>query len=329
MIDFIIAWVDDEDPKWRSEFKKYKNQDSGDHSEIRFRDWGTLKYWFRGVEKFAPWVNKIHFVTQGHIPKWLDINHEKINIVNHHDFIPKKYLPTFNSHTIELNFHRINDLSENYVYFNDDMFLISPIDSEFFFKKDLPCDQAALGVIKGNVIYQHTNLANLIFIHKYCEPKFSVVLKKPSNWISLKYGLFSIYNIGFLLLSSFYTGFYNFHLPQPHKKSNLNKLWDLSEVDLDFSCNSKFRDYSSVNQYLQRYISLTENQFIPVNMFSRGKMFDVLKNDANAIFDFITSQKMPMICINDNDSILELENKKEIIKKAFDLILPHKSKFEM
>ncbi|MBQ6357217.1 MAG: capsule biosynthesis protein CapK, partial [Solobacterium sp.] len=38
----------------------------------RFKDWGLFKYWFRGVEKFAPWVNKIYFITWGHVPTWLD-----------------------------------------------------------------------------------------------------------------------------------------------------------------------------------------------------------------------------------------------------------------
>lgn len=329
MIDFIIAWVDGKDPKWQSEFKKYKSLNSGDQSDARFRDWDILEYWFRGVEKFAPWVNRIHFVTQGHLPKWLNIEHEKLNIVKHSDFIPDEYLPTFNSHTIELNFHRINDLSENYVYFNDDMFLISPVESDFFFRNNLPCDQAALGILKGNGAYQHTNLENLIFIHNHYESKYSIVFKKPSNWITLKYGMFAIYNIGFLLASSFYTGFYNFHLPQPHKKSNLNKLWSLSEVDIDFSCRSKFRNYSSVNQYLQRYISLVENKFNPVNMFRRGRMFDISGGNIDAAFEFIANQKMPMICVNDNGSVLDLKSSKKMIREAFELILPDKSSFEI
>ena len=320
MIDFVITWVDDKDPHWRSEFEKYQNQGSGDQSETRFRDWDILVYWFRGVEKFAPWVNKIHFVTQGHLPEWLNIEHEKINIVKHSDFIPEKYLPTFNSHTIELSFHRISGLSENYVYFNDDTFLISSID---------PCDQAAMGILKGSGVYQHTNLANLIFLQRYCDSKYSTIVKNFRNWITLKYGMFSIYNIGFLLVSSFYTGFYNFHLPQAHKKSNLNKLWSLSEADLDFSCYHKFRNYSSVNQYLQRYISLVENKFYPVNMFRRGKMFDISGDNIYEAFEFIVYQKMPMVCINDNNSVSDFESNKRILKKAFESIFPDKSTFEI
>ena len=61
-----------------------------DDRDIRYRDWDNLQFWFRGVEKFAPWVNKIHFVTYGHLPKWLNVNNKKLNIVNHKDFMPER-----------------------------------------------------------------------------------------------------------------------------------------------------------------------------------------------------------------------------------------------
>ena len=61
-IDFVITWVDGNDPKWREEYRKYKDVDEEDF-DVRFRDWETLKYWFRGVEKYAPWVNKIYIVN--------------------------------------------------------------------------------------------------------------------------------------------------------------------------------------------------------------------------------------------------------------------------
>src|SRR5699024_12042624 len=90
-IDFVILWVDRNDPEWQKEKQKYENN-KGDKKEIRYRDWDNLQYWFRGVEKFAPWVNKIHFVTWGHLPKWLDTEHPKINIINHKDFLSKENL---------------------------------------------------------------------------------------------------------------------------------------------------------------------------------------------------------------------------------------------
>ena len=119
-IDFVIIWVDGNDPKWLKEKNKYIKLD-GDKTKNRFRDWKNLQYIFRGIEQFMPWVNKIFFITWGHLPKWLNINSKKIEIVNHKDFIPKEYLPTFNSNVIEINLHRIKNLSNKFILFNDDI----------------------------------------------------------------------------------------------------------------------------------------------------------------------------------------------------------------
>ena len=96
-IDFVLMWVDGNDPEWQKEKSLYESDTNGDKRNIRFRDWDNLQYWFRGVEKYAPWVNKIHFVTWGHLPSWLNTEHPKLNVVKHSDFIPKEFLPTFNS----------------------------------------------------------------------------------------------------------------------------------------------------------------------------------------------------------------------------------------
>ncbi len=89
-IDFVIIWVDGSDVEWKKERAVYDKsiKDDADNGDHRYRDWNNLKYWFRGVEKFAPWVRKIHFITWGHLPKWLDISHPKLHLVRHEDYIP-------------------------------------------------------------------------------------------------------------------------------------------------------------------------------------------------------------------------------------------------
>ena len=132
-IDFVITWVDMNDPEWQANFMKYsgrKENTKNGVSEARFRDYGFLKYWFRGVEKFAPWVRKIHFVTSGQKPEWLDANHPKIHLVNHKDYIPEQFLPTYNSVVIERYLHKIPGLAEHFVYFNDDFYIINTIGQE-------------------------------------------------------------------------------------------------------------------------------------------------------------------------------------------------------
>ena len=110
-IDFVIAWVDGSDLEWQKEKNKYANPGDTtlqvDASMVRYREWDTLRYWFRAVEKYAPWVNQVYFVTCGHVPKWLNMDAPKLHFVRHQDYIPEQYLPTFSSHPIELNLHRI------------------------------------------------------------------------------------------------------------------------------------------------------------------------------------------------------------------------------
>lgn len=122
MIDFVITWVDGDDPQWINKFEYFSKLSEGDKRMVRYRNWDLLRYWFRGVEKYTPWVRYVFFVTEGHIPSWLNIKYTKLKIIKHSDFIPSEDLPLFNSRAIEVNLHRIPGLSEQFVYFNDDFF---------------------------------------------------------------------------------------------------------------------------------------------------------------------------------------------------------------
>ncbi len=73
-VDFVILWVDGNDPEWQASKAKYTADKGRDASANRYREWENLKYWFRGVEKFAPWVNNVYFVTCGHYPEWLNLS---------------------------------------------------------------------------------------------------------------------------------------------------------------------------------------------------------------------------------------------------------------
>ncbi|MBO6061703.1 MAG: Stealth CR1 domain-containing protein, partial [Clostridia bacterium] len=139
-IDFVVLWVDGNDPEWLAEKRKYQSEVVDDsNAPNRFRDWGLMPYWFRAIEKFTPWVRKIHFVTCGHIPPWLNTEHPKLNHVKHSDYIPSEYLPTFSANTIEMNIHRIPDLAEHFVFFNDDTLITRKMEEKAFFNAGLPC----------------------------------------------------------------------------------------------------------------------------------------------------------------------------------------------
>ena len=62
-IDFVIPWVNGNDPEWIKEKSNFEKQSEGDRRDIRFRDWDNLRYWFRAVEAYAPWVNSCLLYT--------------------------------------------------------------------------------------------------------------------------------------------------------------------------------------------------------------------------------------------------------------------------
>ncbi len=185
-IDFVLAWVDGSDNEWQKEKAQYCGKNtSEDGREERYRDWDILKFWFRGVEKYASWVNKIFFVTWGHLPSWLDTHNPKLEIVNHASYIPGQFLPTFNSHTIELNFHRIKGLSEQFVYFNDDFFITNPVKQEDFFINGVPKDMLALQPVVANVdnpVMSYIYLNNSMLLAKHFD-KRSNIKKQPGSYL--------------------------------------------------------------------------------------------------------------------------------------------------
>ena len=131
MMDVVITYVDGNDPVWKKDYEKYTNVPI---MEKRFRDWGTLKYLLRGIEKHMPFVDNVFLVVShpSQVPEWVDKS--SVKVVLHKDYIPESLLPTFNCNPIELHFHKIEGLSENFIYFNDDIFPVQDSAPEDFFR---------------------------------------------------------------------------------------------------------------------------------------------------------------------------------------------------
>lgn len=328
-IDFVILWVDPSDVKWQEERNRYYSNVNNDKKESRYRDWDNLQYLFRGIEKFAPWINKVHFVTYGHIPEWLNIDHPKLNIVKHEVFIPKEYLPTFNSDSIELNLYRISELSENFVLFNDDMFLLSPLNETDVFKDDIPCDAALLNVhcYDPETIFTLAPIMNIGIINKYYN--FHTILKDNFKlWYNLSYGINLLRNI-YLLPCPRFPGMRMDHLPCSHKKSTFKKLWDLEFDILDQTSKSKFRNRLSVNHWLMKEWNMVNGNFVPRSP-KIGKSFAININNIEHVANYVKNQKSKMVCLNDTemskDEYLYCKNK---LIESFNYILQERSKFEL
>ena len=136
-IDVVYTWVDGADPEFAALKQRYAPPHMESNVPSRYRDNNELRYSLRSVAAFAPWVRRIHIVTHGHVPKWLNVDHPKIRMVTHEQiFAWPQHLPCFNSHAIECHLSRIPDLAEHLLYFNDDFFLGAPVQPETFFDAD-------------------------------------------------------------------------------------------------------------------------------------------------------------------------------------------------
>lgn len=121
-IDLVIPWVDGEDASHRRKRLHWASIEGVKDSECRYRNNDELRFLLRSVEQHWPFEGMIYIVTDNQRPSWLNTDHPRIFVVDHKDFIPEQYLPTFNPKAIDANLHRIRGLSERYVVMNDDMF---------------------------------------------------------------------------------------------------------------------------------------------------------------------------------------------------------------
>ena len=325
-IDIVIPWVDGSDEKWLSEKNRTLNSGEGDQRINRYRDWDNLQYWFRGVEKNLPWVRKIHFVTWGHLPVWLDTSHPKLNIVKHSDYIPAEYLPTFSVNPIEMNFHRIKGLSERFIYSNDDTFFMRPLEPEFFFVDGLPVDSAIQNVLQFNRwdgISQ--TVANDLNCLNHNFNKREVISKNPEKWFSLKYKKGFLMNLYTMPFSNF-TGFADPHLPNAFLKSSFEEVWEKCSDRLEITCRNKARTNEDVNQYLFRYWQFASARFVPGSP-DRGRFF-AIGTDDEQIESAIINRSTPMLCLSDDKIDVDFEKEKAFIINCFEKVFPEKSSFE-
>ena len=328
-IDFVITWVDMNDPKWQAKFSKYsqnKNNTKNGVSKARFRDNGFLKYWFRGVETFAPWVRKVHFVTDGQKPEWLDANNPKIHLVNHADFIPAQFLPTYNSVVIERYIHKIPGLSEHFVYFNDDFYLINHVAPERFFQNGLPCDIAVFDYNPSWSQWYKRIKNNIRIINRHFNKK-EVMDRHHDKWFNKSYGLKARWNY-FL---KYYDKFVTLRVPhnaQPYLKSTFEEVWAVAEKELTETSVNKFRALTDYTPELFRTWQICRGNFTPYNTYKDTKMFPLMVRPKQAI-KAIYQQSYTLICLNDNVHFRNYDQVMEDLTAAFNSILPEKSSFEL
>lgn len=127
-IDAVITWVDDRAAGYCDLLKIHaKSQFDLDPSRTR-DNLDLLRYGMRSIERYAPWINRVFLLTcRPQLPEWLRTPHPRLTIVHHDEIMPASILPTFNSFAIISHLHLIPGLSDNFLYFEDDMLLLGHV----------------------------------------------------------------------------------------------------------------------------------------------------------------------------------------------------------
>lgn len=327
----MIPWVDGADPAWLAEKNHYDPAIMTENNAVnRYRDWGLLPWWFRGVETFTPWVRKVYFVTWGHVPEFLNVKAPKLRIVKHDEFIPVEWLPTFSSHAIELNFHHLPELAEHFVYFNDDVFMLRPLQPESFFIDGLPCTcarEVPLELVGKIGTWQHAAVNDLGIINRHFSKK-EAVQKFSKKYRAGCYRWKD--NLRTLALEKlypdFFLGFENIHGPAAYLQSIFREVWAAEPDLLERTCMDRFRTSDNVNQWVMLWWQVASGQFSPCVVHNVVR--SITEDSIDALCGMISGQKHDFICLNDPDEFVPYDYLADRLKQAFDRILPHKSSFE-
>lgn len=313
-IDAVILWVDGEDPVFINKRNTYIKSDNRREStnSTRFNQVNELSYVVRSIFKFAPFVRKIFIVTDAQTPpiikeseNWDNSYRNKIKLVDHRDIFKEHLdvLPSFNACSIETMLQYIDELSEHFIYFNDDMFLIKPTVVEDWFIEGKPVVRGKW-ITHPNVIW-YKQFKNLLFPSKLKRFGF-----KKSQAISASIeGFNSKY-------------FRTYHSPRPLLKSMLidyfNDKPDLlfNQIKHRFRTADQFLPYALIWHYgikIKQVITTEKLQTVEVNYSLKDKPIKVLKRlkraNQNKEVLFLNLQSLDLVSKDVLQEVLVILNK--------------------
>ena len=293
-IDLVFPYVTADDETWQKQYKIAMDKNSGLDSWKagieRFRDPGTLKYFFRAIQEFLPWIRQVHMIVayESQVPNW--INREHVHIITHDQFIPNNLLPTFNSTCIEMFLGKLPDVSESFIYTNDDCIFTRPLSQQFFFEKAKPVYQVNMRDYKKSAPGDRTRLN----CYNVC-----LNVKQSNRVVTTQHG------------------------PIPYRKSWINKCYNKHTREILESC-TQFRDEKNLNQY---FFALFQMMECEIENDKKEYKSIIINEKSVANLQKLDFDRYDELCLNDsNEATPEMWSK--VIKKL-DNLLPKKSKFEV
>ena len=291
-IDAVITWVDGSEPNYK--LKLEENLKNKKIINRQYTQANEIDFCVASIIKFAPFVRKIFIVTDKQKPRFSGIRHmvslEKIEIIDHEEIFRDNLdcMPSFNIRSIDALLFKIKNLSDKFIYFNDDMFLVKETTKEDWFKdnKAILTGSWAKTYNKQLIKTISHKIKNLLNIR----PSFNAAQSKAANIV----GFHNKY-------------FKSFHCGRPQIKSVIKDFYDKNPQRLTNQIRYKFRDgrqympYSLCWHLLIKenlYIESSTNKLVEINKsrnLSAIKLEKILKSiDSKAEVKFLNIQDLNM-----------------------------------
>jgi len=280
-------------------------------NDVRTSYNNELQYSLRSIDLYAPWVNKIYILTDypKNYPSWIKNDTNKIIMIDTTETFPHpSYLPNSNSNAIESTIVNINNLSEHYIYFCDDIFLGKKTKYTDFFTYD------------GKAI-----------VDKYVLETSPILIDENNNINNIKYPPS--------------TGRMYKHIPIPQIKSCVQEFYEeysdyIHWVRMTKNRNSKGFDICKSNglntpcqqihypickyMYVKNKAITTDNDDSKKSIFVKNK-YDNLIYALNRIIVI----KPLFFCINDDQTdVSKREEARNTVLDFFEVYFPNKPEFE-
>lgn len=296
-IDAVITWVDGSDPTFNLQKETHlkkeltlKGTQSFGTLETRFNNVGELEFCIKLIRKNLDFIDTIYIVTNGQKPKFLNEDFAiryNSKIVTHSTIFGakyKKFLPVFNSQSIEAMLSRIPNLSERFLYFNDDFFIAKRMPLKSFFLGDK---------IVSHGVYRFKNIW-LDRIHRVINNKFyisTVGLRRESKFFPRKLFYFS-----------------PSHVPYAIEKTKLEeaiKEWGGYERIIKFKFRNKYQPWP-IGLYINKMA--LEHKIIFKDCRNIGYYHGV----QDGKFDFKLTDNIEMFSLQSLDTLPETEKDKAV-----------------
>lgn len=306
-IDLVYLWCDGDDPEWLEKkneaLKKLgKKPDKNAINNCRFIQSDELLYSLRSVEKFAPWIRNIFIVTDGQIPKWLNLDNPKIKMINHKDIMPLNSLPTFSSTSIEACLPYIEGLSEYFLYANDDMMFWNNVCPKDFFTSD-----------EKPICRMRQKIYNKKYKHLY-----GYMVSKAYNMVKEKYEL----NLPY----------FPHHNIDVYRKSYFIDCINEFKEEFDKTVMQQFREFEAIQRSIVTYYMFAKG-LGQIKCIEKPKWNPFFKEESVYAKCLIKNLRnldkndCKFVCVNDSEKTQDKD--RIFMQKILEQKFPEKSSFEL